>query len=66
MHLQLVAHFSPCAQVSAERFLLVRLTRQQDQCEFALKSGHDEEATTYGHNIFKGGDYQVGNFEGLH
>lgn len=66
MHSQLVAYFSPGAQVSAERSLLVWLTRQQDRYEFALESGHDEQAAANSHNIFKRGDHQVGNFEGLH
>jgi len=65
MHLQLAAHFSPCTQVSAERLLRVRLTRHQGRYEFALESGHDEQATANSHNIFKRGDHQVGNFEGL-
>jgi hypothetical protein len=30
--------------------------RRQDQCEFALESGHDEKSTANGHNIFKRGD----------
>ena len=50
----------------AERFLRVRLTRQQDRYEFALESRYDEQATANSHNIFKRGDHQVGNFEGLH
>jgi hypothetical protein len=44
----------------------MRLTRQQDRYEFALESGHDEQTTANSHNIFKCGDHQVGNFEGLH
>jgi hypothetical protein len=66
MHSQLFAHFSPCAQVSAERFLRVQLMCQQDRYEFALESGHDEQATANSHNIFKRGDHQVEGFEGPH
>jgi hypothetical protein len=63
MHLQLAAHFSPCAQVSAERIFRV-LMRQLDRCEFSLESGYDEQAPANSHNIFQRGDHQVGNFEG--
>jgi hypothetical protein len=33
---------------------------------FALEARHDEQAAADGHNIFKRGDHQVGNLEGLH
>jgi hypothetical protein len=33
---------------------------------FALEPGYDEQATANSHDIFKRGNHQVGNFEGLH
>jgi hypothetical protein len=58
--------FFSLRSVSAERSLLVWLTRRPDRYEFALESGHDEQAAANSHNIFKRGDHQVGGFEGLH
>jgi len=65
MHLQLAAHFSPCAQVRKE-ILRARPNTQRDRVSFVLEAGHDDQAAANSHDIFKRGDHQVGNVEGLH
>jgi hypothetical protein len=65
IHLQLAAHFSPCAQFSQKELCAGRLTRQRYRVIFALEPGDDDQAAANSHDIFKRGDHQVGNVEDL-
>jgi hypothetical protein len=66
MPLLLVAHFLLVLDSHGKSSSPAILRALGTTVSFALEARHDEQAAADGHNIFKRGDHQVGNLEGLH